>query len=120
MKRDMYLARAILLWAEAQPGGTASGNPDLAGHSAAEIAYHVHLLWQAGLVSAFDIASNSLPGPAARLTSLTWDGHDFLDAARNDGVWNQALRSILDSGKSFTFDLLKEALHQAARGALGL
>lgn len=60
MKRDMHLARAILLWAEAQPRARLNSNPDLPGYSQDEIAYHVHLLQQAGLVDACDITSSSL------------------------------------------------------------
>jgi hypothetical protein len=39
---------------------------------------------------------------------LTWDGHEFLDAIRNDTVWNKTKRVIADKGGSIPFDVLKD------------
>ena len=34
---------------------------------------------------------------------LTWQGHEFLDAARNEDRWNQAKKTISEKGGSLTF-----------------
>jgi hypothetical protein len=53
----------------------------------------------------------------AAVFRLTWDGADFLDAARSDTLWHRALAEVIAQGKSFTFDLLKAWLrHQIATG----
>jgi hypothetical protein len=120
MTRDMDLVRQILLWAEAQSTARLNRNPEIAGYSEPQIDYHVHLLWQAGLVEALDISSSSRPGPAALITSITWAGHEFLAAAKNETVWNKAKSKVLTGGVSFTLEILKEFLVQAAKDQIGL
>jgi len=120
MKRDMNLVREILLWATAQESSGVDANPVLPNYTEDQIAHHVHLMWQAGLVDAIDIGTMGDSGPLAMLSSVTWAGHDFIDAARDDAVWNKAKTKVLASGVAFTFDLLKEVLVLAAKGPLGL
>ncbi len=120
MKRDMTLVREILLCATAQESAGINTNPDVPGYTEDQIAHHVHLMWQAGLVEAVDITTNGGAGPSAMLMSVTWAGHDFIDAARDDTIWNKTKSKVLSSGLSFTFDLLKEVLVAAAKGPLGL
>mgnify|MGYP000892647161 CR=1 FL=1 len=120
MKRDLNLVREILLWATAQDGGYVSGNPSLPDYTDDQIAYHVHLMWQAGLVDAADATHLQSPGPSAILLSVTWAGHDFIDAAKDASLWEKAKTRIVASGGSFTFDLLKEVLSSLAKAQLGL
>lgn len=120
MKRDMNLVREILLWATAQESAGIYTNPVLPEYAEDQIAHHVHLMSQAGLVDAVDITTNSSAGPSSLLLSVTWAGHDFIDAARDDTAWNKAKSKVLSSGASFTFDLLKDVLVLAAKGPLGL
>ena len=120
MKRDMNLVREILLWATAQENAGIYTNPVLPEYTEDQISHHVHLMSQAGLVDAVDITTNSSAGPSALLMSVPWAGHDFIDAARDNTVWNKAKSKVLSSGASFTFDLLKEVLVLAAKGPLGL
>jgi len=42
---------------------------------------------------------------------LTWDGHEFLDKARNRSVWNRAKQLIIDGGLSLSFEALKLSLN---------
>jgi hypothetical protein len=60
------------------------------------------------------------PSPHAILSEVTWQGHDFADAARDDVLWKRATVSILQTGASFSFELLKEWLKVEARQKLGL
>jgi hypothetical protein len=54
---------------------------------------------------------------------LTWQGHDFLDAARNDTIWSKAKEKFLKPGISWTFsivfDFLKAEAHRQIASALG-
>ncbi|MFZ1073703.1 MAG: DUF2513 domain-containing protein [Verrucomicrobiia bacterium] len=50
----------------------------------------------------------------------TWDGHEFLDAARNDTIWRKAGEQIKKSGVDVTLSLLKEILNQILKQSLGL
>lgn len=120
MKRDMNLVREILLWATAQEDAGIYANPSLTDYTEDQIAHHVHLMWQAGLVDAVDTTTLDGAGPSATLMSVTWAGHDFIDAARDNTIWNKTKSKVLSSGVAFTFDLLKEVLVSAAKGPLGI
>ena len=120
MKRDMDLVRQILLNAEAQEDGYVNENPELGGYSEEQIDHHVYLMKQAGLIDAIDITTLSSSSPTAILLSITWQGHDFLDAAKNSTVWAQAKEKAKSVGGSLSFELLKELLVATARSQLSL
>jgi len=54
------------------------------------------------------------------IQKLTWAGHDFLDAARNDTVWNSAKEKLISVGGSASLEILKALLVQTAKQLLGL
>ncbi len=120
MKRDIDLVRDILIAMEANAHGFFAQMPAIAGRSDEEIGYHAHLMSQAGLITAADATSLDGASPSAIPLSITWAGHDFIDAARDDTIWNKSRSGVLSSRLSFTFDLLKEVLVSAAKGPLGL
>ena len=105
MKRDMELIRYILLQKEAE-------EPIDGGH--AEVVYHIALLKEAGFVEAV-IRNDPLGVPSdAVILKLTWAGHDFLDAARDNKIWNMAKEKFIKPGVSWTFSILLEWLKQQA------
>ena len=92
MKRDMDLARAILLAIEEHPSGYAPKLKALAEKVGADegvTGYHVHLLGQAGLLKVADITHNGSPGPMAIPVRMTWEGHEFLDNTRDSARWTR-------------------------------
>jgi hypothetical protein len=108
MKRDMDLARAIMLKLEDEPfdgGPTKLTNPDYPDN---EISYHVMLLHDAGLIHAFDFSGDGHPNwqPAY----LTWAGHEFLEAAKDDTRWNRAKNYLKEQGSPMLFEVLKTLL----------
>ena len=74
----------------------------------------------AALALSIDTGAIGDHGPSAMITSVTWDGHDFLDATKDNTVWEKAKKKILSPGLSFSFDLLKDLLVLGAKGPLGL
>lgn len=87
MTRDMDLVREILLWAT-NPQNPGYGNPEFPQYTPEQIGYHVHIMSQAGLVEAIDMSSSDNHSRrSALLLSVTWAGHDFVDAARNNSLW---------------------------------
>lgn len=120
MKRDMTLVRKILHWAIDQPGGCLGNNPEFDGFSEEEIGYHVYLMDQAGLVQAAGATTLGSSSPHGILLEVTWAGHDFADAAKDEQLWKKASTTVLREGASFTFELLKEWLKSEAKLKLGL
>ncbi len=89
MKRDVGLAKTMLFAIEKDEKATERFiclNID--GYSEEKISYHVNLLYEAGLIDTIDQSSlNSYRWEPKR---LTWQGHEFLDSARNDNSWGKA------------------------------
>ena len=116
MKRDMDLVREILLALEDAPfngGPLKMKNPN---HPADEISYHVMLLHQAGLIHAFDFSGDEFTD--WRPAYLTWQGHEFLEAAKDDTRWNRAKSQFKDKGVPLVFDVLKSLLVSYAKQAV--
>src|ERR1051325_6057677 len=86
MKRDMELVRLLLLRTES--GGQYVTEAEQ--YDVPTRAYHVLIMREAGLIDAIvQNDSNGLPASAV-IKRLTWRGHEFLDAARSDAVWQKA------------------------------
>jgi hypothetical protein len=88
MKRDMDLARKLLLAAEANETTHAITvtNDD---YTADQVNYHIRLLDEAGLIVGAKQTTMDRKETWA-IARLTWQGHEFLDAARDPGIWSRA------------------------------
>ena len=119
MKRDMDLMRAILFEVEKWPFG-ACQPVQIPDHSQEEIAYHVYLLANAGLIDALDVSSSD--GMDWYPKHLTFAGHEFLDAGREERTWSKAKDSVLKTTGTLTLEAMKTALslliQQGIKGAL--
>ena len=103
MKRDMDLIRDLLLFAEAECGGSRLPDVyegDFSGYSNEQIYSNVKLIHDRGLISKVLSTSSSL-----NIGELTWDGHDFLDSVRDPEIWRQTKEVAKKSG-GFTVSLL--------------
>lgn len=54
---------------------------DFPGHTVEEVTYHIDLLFEAGLVK------GSSGGGVPLISRLSWDGHEFVAATSDPGVW---------------------------------
>jgi DNA-binding transcriptional ArsR family regulator len=130
MKRDLDLCREILRQIKESPE-SAGPNIDIEDRSPEEISYHVKLLAEAGLVEA-GVADgqfkDTLPDGSLRTRgrkvysaiSLTWAGHEFLDAARDNTRWNSAKRKVMDTTGGLAFEFLKAVLMDQGKKLVGL
>jgi hypothetical protein len=122
MERDLNLIRDILLKVEAAQGPLKFPDPD-------EM-YQVDLLIEAGMVTGkpknttmFLTAEGYPPQPPiieACIFRLTWEGHDFLDAARDPGLWQKASEKFIMPAVSFTFSIIKDWLKHEIKERLGM
>jgi hypothetical protein len=117
MKRDIELVRRIPLDIEenSRDSGGHSGWGALVeeGHAAEAIQYHVQLLHDAGLIQADEI----VPGQWWP-ERITWAGHEFLDAARNDERWVKAKRRVERELGSAPFQVVHDLLVRMANESL--
>ncbi len=115
MKRDMDLIRLLLLETEGE-----EPRPDLFGFTEQQRIYHSALLIEAGLIKGI-IRADAKGFPSGTVRSrLTWTGHEFLDAARNDAIWKKAREKIKHSGVQVTVSVLEELLKKLLKESLGL
>jgi hypothetical protein len=120
MKRDMDLVRSIVLAIEAAPTGYAPTPLHVDGHSEEEIGYHVHIMIQADLLTGHDVTSMGDHSPQAMASSLTWAGHEFADASRDDTRWSKAKDIAVTKAGSVTIEILTKILSSLMTSALGM
>ena len=120
MERNWDTIREILLDTESLKPDTALALSDFEAERAHEVSYHVVLLEEAGLVHAA-ISQTLGPGPTQfHIYRLTWQGHELLDAIRNDTIWNKTKSSIINKGGAMTFELVKSVAIELTKTAMGL
>lgn len=120
MHRDLDLIRKMVLTIEDAPSGWAPHPLEIDGYSRAEVGYHAWLLLDAGLVQGQVTTTNDSPGPEAFISSLTWEGHEFAEAARDDGRWTKAMVVVREKGGAITLAVLTQLLTNLMKGAFGL
>ena len=121
MKRDMDLVRQILLEVEARDEEALGQTPqDIEGYDLATVARHVEIMQEAGLVDAHVMRADGVPPYAARVFRLTWQGHDFLEATRNDTIWIKTKNFIMEKGGGASFEIVKAVALKYAAAHFGL
>lgn len=118
MKRDMELIRRILFASEDENPAQEMKTLRDEGHSEEQIRFHVFLMGEAGLVRTIADQGDNDRYPSADVLCITWQGYEFLDAARADSTWQKATQLVKQKGLALPFDLLKEVLVMLARQAL--
>ena len=108
MKRDMNLVRQVLLEVEKQPFTGSWIDLDIEGYTPETVTYHVMILYEAGLIEAMDLST--FGGSVWKPTSLTWEGHEFLEAARDSSRWKKATSTLLEKTGGIAIDVLKQLL----------
>lgn len=116
MKRDMDLIRKIMLEVESWPLHKRGTRPEIPGYDPQVISYHVMLLDEAGLLKGLDASGAS--DIDWFVDRLTWPGHEFVEAARDEARWRKALNTITQKGGAVVFEIVKQALVQLAKEAV--
>lgn len=114
MKRDMELIRLLLLQAE----GTE--DPKLSSYDVEARKYHAALAIEHGLLAGQCMPSNNGGYHGVAITGMTWEGHDFLDAARSETVWNKAMEKVKSMGGSVSIGVMQKLLIKISAQQLGL
>ena len=116
MKRDMELMRRILLAIEAS-NDDEPNSIRLPRHEfdPLHIAHHIRLLQEGNLIHAVENR-----GTAIVPHSLTWQGHEFLNAIRDNAIWETLKRFEALAGGDLPTVMLYELAMREMRNRLGL
>jgi hypothetical protein len=117
MKRDMELARQILMRIEAQENYRDDISCDFEGYNEEQVHYHIMLLHEAGLAVALN--ASSMQGIHWIPQRLTWQGHEFLESARDNTIWSKAKEIMAKTG-GFAFEVAKPLLVDLLKQRIGL
>jgi hypothetical protein len=120
MKLDPDLARDLLLKIEQAPPNHDANDLQVDGRDKDEVFEHLELLHEAGLIEA-RIVKSGMGGArvlAVMVERMTWEGHDFLNKARQSSTWKRAKDLVVSKGAPFTFDVLKAVLTKLATDAI--
>jgi uncharacterized protein DUF2513 len=124
MKRDMDLVRELLLAVEAAPADAILANRDLqfSGHSDVDVAEHVMLLADGGLLDVIDAAAMRSPGTPRQfyIRGITWTGYEYLDSVRNPEIWRKTKSTIVEKGAELTMDLVMAVAKALIKQQVGL
>ncbi|WP_339267712.1 DUF2513 domain-containing protein [Paenibacillus sp. FSL W8-0187] len=121
MKRDMDLIIKVLKYIEEHNTATNNIVVEIEGYETEEeremVQYQVKILKDAGYVE----AKGTLNPYVIYVKNMTWKGHDFLDAARNEVVVNKAKEIAKKKGMDFLslpFEMAKALLVEVTKKAL--
>lgn len=112
MKRDMDLIRLVLLDTEGEE------KQDFSGFTEEQREYHKALVIEAGLVHGEVVLDEEGQPRDAALIRLTWKGHEFLDAARNQSIWRTAGERIKKAGIHVSMAVMEELLKKLLKESL--
>jgi Hypothetical protein (DUF2513) len=125
MKRDMNLIREFMLKLEDSDYVLILPQDlRIAGFTDNEIQYHGYLLVNAGfaegkLIEVNDGRGESFLG-ARTLSSLTWEGQEFLSSIKNDSVWLKTMEFIKEKGGSAPFTTVALVASSILKSHFGL
>lgn len=106
MERNMALVRQICFAIEKLTKPTLTSQLHIDGFDSQSIVYHCEIMYEAGLFKGHEIGAG--PDRLYQLSRLTWAGHEFVDAVRNETVWNQLCKDVRTSMTTISFSVLTE------------
>ena len=109
--RDMELVRALLIYI-AEKGGPNRQvpQPSFEKYLPPLVSYHRKMMHEHGLFDGTRLANQTW-----LLRTLTWEGQDFLQAARNDTIWAKVKSAAGDMWPALSLEILKELKAKATR-----
>ncbi|MDX1915167.1 MAG: DUF2513 domain-containing protein [Methylophilus sp.] len=107
MVRDWELVRKILFTLEAKDSTHGQlASESIENYKPEVVSYHIYMMKEAGLIDAHCLNSANA-SIVCFASSLTWEGHEFLDKIRNENVWNKIKGHIKAKGLDLSFDVIK-------------
>lgn len=85
-----------------------------------EVCEHILLLGDAGLAEVRELGGTFDGSAGVVLDRLTMKGHDFLEAARNETIWQKAMNTVKEKGDSVSLGVLTQILSALLKQHFGL
>src|SRR5207244_12528052 len=104
MRRDMDIIRLLMLELE----GDEKAAEKLKGYDEPLVVYNAALLVDSGLVEGAVARGGDNEPFNVAMDHMTWAGHDFLAAARDETLWKKAKQNVMKPAASYTFEIVKE------------
>ncbi|RYG75329.1 MAG: DUF2513 domain-containing protein [Alphaproteobacteria bacterium] len=122
MKLDVSLCREIMVACEAADDGTDSDiKIEIDGHDARVVSYHVRRLGQAGYLEIDALPDDEdLDFTWYVPMSVTYGGHQFLAATRDNVIWKKVLKSAGPKLGGLTLETLFALTMAEGRRRIGL
>ncbi|WP_269477791.1 DUF2513 domain-containing protein [Hominibacterium faecale] len=126
MKLNHDCVRDLLLFIEENVtyGTYALANSiELPGYTQDEIVYAAEKLAQADYLDAEVSRFLDRGTPDVHITSITWEGHKFLDNIRDDGVWKQTkgvLSKLSSASLSIASNVAAQVISNLVKTQMGL
>lgn len=131
MTRNWDLLRWILNQAESCKGGHPivlspalyAGSHyelDIGERDFGEVCEHILLLGDSGLAEVRELGRTHKGSIGVALDRLTMAGHDFLEASRNETIWQKAMNTVKEKGDSITLGVLIQLLSALTKQHFGL
>lgn len=116
MKRDMDLIRKILFKIEEHDEDSEIHNLPIENYSSEKVTYHVYLLLDAKLIEGRILYGQGTVKPAGYVIyRMTWAGHEFLDACRDEGRWQKVNKIIAENLKGASLSVINMLLEEIMR-----
>lgn len=107
MQRDMDLVRLILLEIEKEYRSTFLCDLKIDGYDLETVAYHCNIMYEKGLISAYESEYGEDAITDFYVGHLTWEGHDFLEKVRDNSRWGKVKKTMKEKALPFTIDMTK-------------
>lgn len=120
MRRDLDLVREMLQTVADAPGSVDASAWVTDTRPRELVGYHVTMLRDAGLVRASVLAAGGDPYYSCRVDALTWEGHDYLAAVSDPGVWSHVKRKLAAVGGDAALSVVKQVASAVALELVGL
>jgi hypothetical protein len=119
MKRDMELIRKILLTIESSPPRGGDRSFSTLGYPEDDVTYNIDQAIQAGLLRGQTMETTT--SMVCLVDGLTPYGHDFLENAKNQFIWDEVMEDAKKRGiATASIDILKQMLDKAIRKRIDL
>ena len=115
----MDLCRKILIEVESWPTTTAPDIVVIEGYSAGAVGYNAWLLADQELIEGMDMTGAGDAVDIFAPRCLTAKGHDFLEHARDDTIWQKAKAKLASLGGPMTTQTLLMILKQLIAKQIG-